>query len=74
MGFLQDKEETEEELTGEMFDTLHMIDLEAGRWHDVTLKTQATGSKPKVDEKPAGDSEEKEEENNVQKEVSGEFT
>lgn len=34
-------EETEEELRGEMSDDLHLLDLESGKWHRVTLRAQA---------------------------------
>ena len=37
---LQDVEETEEELRGEMSDDLQLLDLEAGKWHNVTLKSE----------------------------------
>ncbi|XP_061720861.1 kelch domain-containing protein 4 [Cydia pomonella] len=39
-GGVTDVEETEEELLGEMSDDLRMLDLEAGKWHSVTLRSQ----------------------------------
>ncbi|KAI8430366.1 hypothetical protein MSG28_000660 [Choristoneura fumiferana] len=38
-GGVTDVEETEEELRGEMSDDLHLLDLESGKWHRVTLRT-----------------------------------
>ncbi|XP_047037755.1 kelch domain-containing protein 4 [Helicoverpa zea] len=39
-GGVSDVEETDEELRGEMSDELQLLDLEAGRWHHVTLKSE----------------------------------
>ncbi|XP_028161306.1 kelch domain-containing protein 4-like [Ostrinia furnacalis] len=39
-GGVSDVEETEEELRGEMSDELLMLDLESGKWHSVTLRTE----------------------------------
>lgn len=37
---LQDMEETEEDIRGEMSDDLHLLDLEAGKFHSLTLKVE----------------------------------
>ncbi|KAL0895324.1 hypothetical protein ABMA27_011467 [Loxostege sticticalis] len=39
-GGISDVEETEEELRGEMSDELQMLDLETGKWHNVTLRAE----------------------------------
>ncbi|XP_075980229.1 kelch domain-containing protein 4 [Anticarsia gemmatalis] len=39
-GGVSDVEETEEELRGEMSDDLQMLDLESGKWHNVTLRSE----------------------------------
>lgn len=45
-GGISDVEETEEELRGEMSDDLQMLDLEAGKWHNVTLRSEQTTQQP----------------------------
>lgn len=37
-------EETEEDIRGEMSDDLQLLDLEAGRWYDVTLKSEQSAA------------------------------
>ncbi|CAB3221128.1 unnamed protein product [Arctia plantaginis] len=39
-GGVSDVEETEEDLHGEMSDDLQMLDLESGKWHNVTLRSE----------------------------------
>ncbi|KAJ8733684.1 hypothetical protein PYW07_014235 [Mythimna separata] len=39
-GGVSDVEETDEELRGEMSDDLQLLDLEAGKWHNVTLRSE----------------------------------
>ncbi|CAH0406206.1 unnamed protein product [Chilo suppressalis] len=56
-GGVSDVEETEEDIRGEISDELLMLDLEAGKWHSVTLKSEQTAqtasTQPSVaDEKP----------------------
>ncbi|KAF9824437.1 hypothetical protein SFRURICE_002498 [Spodoptera frugiperda] len=41
-----DVEETEEELRGEMSDDLQLLDMETGKWHVVTLRSEQLGAKP----------------------------
>ncbi|CAH2069062.1 unnamed protein product, partial [Iphiclides podalirius] len=45
-GGISDVEETEEELLGEMSDELTLLDLETGRWHNVTLRAEQQSSAP----------------------------
>ncbi|XP_048005265.1 kelch domain-containing protein 4 [Leguminivora glycinivorella] len=52
-GGVTDVEETEEELVGEMSDDLRMLDLEAGKWHSVTLRTQQPARAPAAAPAPA---------------------
>lgn len=39
-GGVSDVEETEEDIRGEMSDELQMLDLESGKWHHVTLRSE----------------------------------
>ncbi|XP_035429313.2 kelch domain-containing protein 4 [Spodoptera frugiperda] len=45
-GGVSDVEETEEELRGEMSDDLQLLDMETGKWHIVTLRSEQLGAKP----------------------------
>ncbi|CAG5053780.1 unnamed protein product [Parnassius apollo] len=45
-GGVSDVEETEEELRGEMSDELQLLDLETGRWHNVTLRVDQQAPAP----------------------------
>ncbi|CAH0698720.1 unnamed protein product [Spodoptera exigua] len=58
-GGVSDVEETEEELRGEMSDDLQLLDMETGKWHIVTLRSELQGAKPAVkEEEPAQKEEE----------------
>ncbi|KAH9628882.1 hypothetical protein HF086_001117 [Spodoptera exigua] len=53
-----DVEETEEELRGEMSDDLQLLDMETGKWHIVTLRSELQGAKPAVKEEEKAQKEE----------------
>ncbi|KAF9412752.1 hypothetical protein HW555_008837 [Spodoptera exigua] len=58
-GGVSDVEETEEELRGEMSDDLQLLDMETGKWHIVTLRSELQGAKPAAkEEEPAQKEEE----------------
>lgn len=58
MNSLQDVEETEEELRGEMSDDLQLLDMETGKWHIVTLRSEQLGAKPVKEEETVQKAEE----------------
>ncbi|KAM3960123.1 kelch domain-containing protein 4 [Aphomia sociella] len=62
-GGISDVEETEEVLKGEMSDELLMLDLETGKWHNVTLRAeqQSTQSLTQTEEVAPPQDETKEE-------------
>ncbi|XP_026726516.1 kelch domain-containing protein 4 [Trichoplusia ni] len=49
-GGVSDVEETEEDIRGEMSDDLQLLDLEAGRWYDVTLKSEQSVAQAPADD------------------------